>query len=363
MEQRNGRLIIRTGVGEAYNAASKARRDAEAIAVRQGYEAFVFRGDRSAEGSVSGAFRLAGTAVRNWRALLRRAEPDSLVLLQYPHFPMKSAIFVSLFLAMHPRRPRLIALVHDLDSLRGLHGQASMISDRKLLPRFDAVICHNEAMKAYLLEQGIPERKLIPLGIFDYLTDAPARTHRKADGIAVAGNLSTDKSGYLVPLMTATKEAGLPLHLYGKGLETEGSPLPSHVCFHGTFPPETLPGELEGGFGLVWDGPAGESCSGPAGDYLRWNNPHKLSLYLAAGLPVIVWKEAATAPMIQRKGVGILLERLEDLGKTLGTVTDEAYAGMAQRVKELGGTLREGACLTQALAEAEERLRYRKKGS
>ena len=50
---------------------------------------------------------------------------------------------------------------------------------------------------------------------------------------------------------------------------------------------------MEGSFGLVWDGISVETCAGVYGEYLKVNNPHKTSLYLASGIPVIIWKEAA----------------------------------------------------------------------
>ena len=47
------RYIIRMEEGEAFNAASKARKDAEIIAAGLGYEPIVFRGGRTAGGAVS----------------------------------------------------------------------------------------------------------------------------------------------------------------------------------------------------------------------------------------------------------------------------------------------------------------------
>ena len=133
------RYIVRTGEGAAFNAASKARQDADAIARRLGYEPFAFGGARTADGSLAGAVRLAMAGIGNWRRLIREAEPGSLVLIQYPHYPMKSAYLARRMLPLARRKKglRFIALVHDLDSLRGLHGRGAAYSDSKLLPLFD----------------------------------------------------------------------------------------------------------------------------------------------------------------------------------------------------------------------------------
>lgn len=346
------KYIIRTGEGEAFNAASKARRDADAIALRLSYAPFEFHGARTAGGSILGAVRLALDGLRNWRRLIREAEPGSLVLIQYPHYPMKSALLARWMLPRAQRKGlRFIALIHDLDSLRGLHGSAAAYSDRKLLPLFDAVICHNGRMADHLRQQGIPGGKLVELGIFDYLTGSEGEEHRQTDGVAVAGNLSPEKCGYVRELV----DMGMSLHLYGKGLEAVN--LPENVHLHGAFPPEALPGELAGGFGLVWDGPSASACAGKSGEYLRWNNPHKFSLYMAAALPVALWGKAALADFARDNGVGIAIEKLDDLSNTIQGISDEQYERMRRNAARIGSEVREGAYLTRALTRAEALLR------
>lgn len=342
------RYIVHTGEGERYNAASKARRDAEEIAVRLGYEPVLFAGNRSAEGSAPALFRLAGEAVRNWRSLVSRAEPDSLVLVQYPHYPLKTALFYRGEMKRARRKGiRFAALIHDLDSLRGIHGWAAKYCDRFVLPEFDMMICHNEKMKAYLVEKGIPEDRLVVLHLFDYLTEAEGK--EKGEGLAVAGNLSEEKSGYIHQLIWDT---GLTLHLYGKGLD--GKSLPARARVHGAYPPEELPEKLEGKFGLVWDGPEISGCAGKQGEYLRCNNPHKLSLYLAAGMPVMIWSQAAAADFVRRQGVGICVDSLLEADTAMKRAAD--YAQMRRRAGEIGAQVREGRFLTEALRRVEERL-------
>lgn len=55
----------------------------------------------------------------------------------------------------------------------------------------------------------------------------------------------------------------------------------------GSYMPEELPEKLEAKYGLVWDGLEITSCEGTFGQYLKYNNPHKFSLYMAAGIAVI----------------------------------------------------------------------------
>ena len=340
--------IIRTEEGEAFFAASKARRDAETIALRNGYELIKFPGDRTAEGSLSGVLRLARDGIRNWTKLIRTAEEGSRIMVQYPHYPMKSAILSRRMIPIGHRKKGLqfIALIHDLDSARSLHGNGAIYSDRKLLPVFDRIICHNEQMKKLLVSWGIPEEKLIVLGIFDYLTNADMPSHEKEDGITVAGNLSSEKCGYVQQLIQLIKR---PLHLYGKGLDPDT--LPENVTAYGAVPPGRLPGEIKGGFGLIWDGPEADCCAGPAGIYLRINNPHKLSLYLTAGMPVIIWEEAAEAAFVKEKGVGLTVKNLAEIEEKVQAVTLEEYKEMREKAIGIGKALRSGVYLQKALEQ------------
>ena len=64
--------------------------------------------------------------------------------------------------------------------------------------------------------------------------------------------------------------------------------------FGGPFDPDNPVFEPPVGWGLVWDG--AKLDSGDTGlDYERFNQPHKISLYLACGLPLIVWSEGYAA--------------------------------------------------------------------
>ena len=346
------KYVIRTETGEAFNAAGKARRDADAIAVSAGFEPFEFAGERTAYGSLRGATRLALDGIRNWRKLMRTAESGSLVLIQYPHYPIKTAAMARYMIPRARRKKgiRFIALVHDLDSLRGQDTKGAAYSDRRVLPLFDAVICHNEKMKAQLAAQGIPAGKLIPLGLFDYLTDAETFERKPKDGFAIAGNLNPRKCGYVLAWI---RNAGIrrPVHLYGKDLNRED--VPAGVTLHGAIAAEELPGVIEGGFGIVWDGPSAETCEGKNGNYVRYNNPHKLSLYLVSGMPVIVWDEAAVAGFVKEHGVGLTVGSLMEAEEKAGKVSAEEYKRMARKAREIGEKLRKGEYLRKAIQNSE----------
>ena len=114
----------------------------------------------------------------------------------------------------------------------------------------------------------------------------------------IAGNLRRHKAEYVYRLPDSQK-----FNLYGVGYEKQNK---NNICYHGSFDPDELPFVLEGSFGLVWDGDSAETCSGVYGQYLKVNNPHKCSLYLATGLPVIVWKESTVARIVKKQSLVLL---------------------------------------------------------
>ena len=119
--------------------------------------------------------------------------------------------------------------------------------------------------------------------------------------------------------------------------------------YFGSFLPDELPAALEGGFGLVWDGDSAETCSGVFGEYLRYNNSHKASLYLASGFPLVVWKQSALSHFVLEKGCGIAVESLHDLKETIDNLSDTDYQDLVDNAKRVGQEIRDGHYLKTAL--------------
>lgn len=326
-------------------AMNKARQDVQRLASEAGYAFLNMTAGDSARGSRWRQVCLSAKVVWDWTHMFFKLRHGDLLLMQYPYFPVKAAPVARFGLHMLQwKGVRTAALVHDLDSLRLIGGEAAKWSDQVLLPAFDRIICHNDRMRTYLIGQGLPEEKLTALGLFDYLTGVPAPERTLSMRVCVAGNLSRKKARYLHEL-PRTK---LEWHLYGGGWN--GKKSRTDIIDHGAFTPEELPGKLEGSFGLVWDGPSTETCRGAYGAYLMLNSPHKLSLYLAAGMPAVVWSRSAQADFVRENGVGLVIDRIGELQGAIAALTPEAYADMARRARAIGEELRAGRRTTEALA-------------
>ena len=343
------RYFIREQVGQAMTAASKAHEDVEYFLKERGYRRLTVRlHDLSKTAWYDKIIRHA-KYLQDWLSIYRTVEPGSLLLVQ---FPLKlNALFKEKFLqALREKKGvKTVFLIHDLETLRGLEGQGRANELTELDALSDTIICHNDRMKDYLVEQGIDSEKLFVLELFDYRT-APLQGERTATrgSVMVAGNLHPQKSVYVYSLGEITD---IDFDLYGVGFD------PTHVRdnirYCGAFPPADLPAAMEGAFGLVWDGTSIDTCAGNTGNYLRYNNPHKLSLYLAAGIPVIVWNESAVAAFVQKFGVGLCVSSLRELPEKLTTLPAAEYRRMIRNAAWLSEKITSGAFLNRVMDEIE----------
>ena len=332
------------------NAGNKARNDVEEIVTREGYKALVLSVDNWYEMSTLKAQLHKSKAFG--QALAQLKQGDELLI----QFPM---LHHSFFTTHHVKKAqkkgvKVHFIIHDLEALRYVnvenfplkHKIRVQIQESGLLGAADGIIAHNPIMKSVLVNKGVAEDKIVSLGIFDYLIPNFQEKSglTKDQPIIVAGNLAQEKAGYLYSLPEEPA-----YNLYGVGFD-ESRALANETYF-GSFLPDELPAALEGGFGLVWDGDSAETCSGVFGEYLRYNNSHKASLYLAAGFPVVVWEESALAHFVIDKQCGLVVSSLSDLKENLDTLSEEQYKEMLENAKQIGSKLRQGQYLRTALSK------------
>jgi len=205
-----------------------------------------------------------------------------------------------------------------------------------------------------IVPEGIPENKLVSLKIFDYLMDKEATNQNVIfeRAISIAGNLDINKSAYIAQL----GKLGIIVHLYGPNFSHSLEQY-EDIQYHGSFPASEIPNQLNSGFGLVWDGNSIDTCSGDFGEYLQYNNPHKLSLYLASGIPVVIWDKAAEADFVREHNVGICVSSLNELKDKLSTISEDEYKNMLLNVQEISQLLQKGYYTRLALEKAESVIR------
>ena len=332
----------------ARNAGNKARNDVEEIVKREGYQPLLLTVEDWYQMGTVKAQRHKAKALAQAFSQLKSGDQ---LLIQFPM--LHHSFFTTRLVRKIQRRGvQVYFIIHDLEALRYAnldtvplkHKIRVHLQESSLLKVADGVIAHNPIMKSVLVEKGLPKHKLVSLEIFDYLIP----NYQEKDGLSkvqpiiVAGNLAQEKAGYLYQL-----PARPAYNLYGVGFD-ESRALANETYF-GSFLPDELPAALEGGFGLVWDGDSAETCSGVFGEYLRYNNSHKASLYLASGFPLVVWKQSALSHFVLEKGCGIAVESLHDLKETIDNLSDADYQDLVDNAKRVGQEIRDGHYLKTAL--------------
>lgn len=205
-----------------------------------------------------------------------------------------------------------VLLIHDLDSLRK-NIVKNTINEIKYISRVPNVIVHNDKMEQYLRKMGV-KSKITHLEIFDYLCeDIASKSNYKFDrnnlSIAYAGHFIKDKTPFIYEL--EEEKMDFVINLYGEGILGKKN---SKMIYKGKEKPEKLPSILEGDLGLVWDGSYNDDDENKGFKYYtRFNSPHKLSCYLAAEMPVIVWGKSAAADFVRKYDVGYTISNLYDI--------------------------------------------------
>lgn len=120
----------------------------------------------------------------------------------------------------------------------------------------------------------------------------------------------------------------------------------------GFFSQTDLPHHLNEGFGLIWDGNSLNSCTGAMGDYLKINNPHKTSLYLASGIPVFIWSKAALADFVKSNDVGFVIDEISDIESIFNELDEKKYIELKENVANIQGKIVNGYFTSSALEKA-----------
>jgi hypothetical protein len=287
--------------------------------------------------------------------LLFSIRPNAIVAIQYPLLS-GNKLFRYIIRLLRARSVKVLGIVHDLDDLRYQSSAAAGRSDAALLSDYDAVIVHNDAMMAWLKERGVKCR-LFSLEIFDYLSD-PATPFKEAGHpfprtIVFAGNLAKSTFIYDLDLVKDWQ-----FNLYGPNIELSKLDKKKNVNWGGIFSTADILSGMDGAFGMIWDGTDISSLDEVYGNYLRFNNPHKLSLYLAAGLPVMVPEDAAIAAFVKYHQVGLILSDLNALNDL--EISEIQYRKFSENARRIGKKLKKGFFLKKAIEKAENHLIIKK---
>lgn len=339
-------------VDNIFNAGYKAPSDVRRFAEEAGFETIFF----FSWGERTGIKRIYSHARRfaEWLLFFLWIKRSSILLLQFPYIRAGTS-YRNAFLRLMKKlkKVRIITLIHDVNELRYEKYDKEKLLLDDAVDLSDVLIVHNKSMRSYFeRERSVLAARLVELEIFDYFTEYD---HGDVSGsferaVTIAGNLDVDKCPYLGRL---NEFEGVTFHLYGKNYVFADS---KNIVYHGAFDSDKLVSQLNFGFGLVWDGSSTDTCTGTYGSYLRYNNPHKLSLYLVAALPVIVWNESACADFVRENGVGLCVSSIGDAVQKISFLTLDEYKAMREKCISIAQKIRGGFFTKRAIDAAVKSL-------
>lgn len=281
------------------------------------------------------------------KKLIKENAADEYVI-QYPLYSMIIIKELISAIRKYHVNAKIVILIHDIESLRiRKEDRRYREKEKNVFNMVDALIVHNDAMKKHLEQQGI-KTPMISQGVFDYLNNQELiknKGYKKE--VCFAGNL--EKSLFLKKL-----------ELHSAKCNVYGFPKPGNfkrgVIYKGAFPADELPKYLEGDFGLIWDGSELKTNGGVYGEYTKFNSPHKASLYLSSGIPVIVWDKAGIAPFIRKNNLGITVESIEKLDDILSKISSSDYMKMKTNAENYALRIRKGENAITAVKNCEKLL-------
>ena len=333
--------------GETYDAAGKAMHDVFAVLAQKG-----FRTIWSMPKSCNKYMKILDLPYLICFLLLRAGKQD-FIFYSIPENHIKIKLLKKL---QRIKKYQIICFINDLNAFRygnmeSEEVQARMHAEAAVIGMADHVLIPNKNTAELLQKNGVTSH-LVPVGVWDYLMTPEqeqkleAAQNRVADDyihIAFAGNLN--KSEFLFHIKLP-ENSRIKLELWGKLDEAKRDMLPSFCEYHGVLAADEVPAAVAGmDYGLVWDGTGADEIEGGLGEYLQYNNSHKCGLYLAAGIPAIVWSRAGMANFVNEHHCGICIDRLGQIEEKIKSCDYDALKKNTALVSE---KLRRGAYLSDA---------------
>lgn len=280
--------------------------------------------------------------------MLFAIKKDSVVIFLFPVYARMNLLLLKW---LSNKNVKIICYIADIDGIKD--GDENLLrKEISFFKRFKYFVVHSERMNGWLQKNVPGDRHAVMIRFFDFLAKPFQAQRHLSFNVVFAGNLA--KSLFLEKLYLLNKaEPSLHFHLYGPG-ESNGMIAQDNVTWYGTEEPHTLPVKLKGSFGLIWEGDSIDKLSGSLGHYIEYITHHKLSLYILAGLPIIVAASAASASLIKEYKIGFTIESLYEIEEKIKAVSETDYQEMRANMKPLADKISKGDFLKSAIDELME---------
>lgn len=284
--------------------------------------------------------------------LLAPIKAEDTLFIQFPTW-QRLNIEQAFFKEVFKRKIPTVLIIWDV--LPWLHDGSERDFTReyafKIMNACDLLVIPNEKMGRRLATEAKVQTPMVSIDLWDYRIKEPALTLPKfSEKLFFVGTL--DKTDFL------NYNGQAPIHLIGNpvGL-TEAERHKENLIVMGEVANDEIPGLLDGGFCLVsYQGGNTKNRFKGAEKYGQYNNPLKLSLYLASGLPVIVDSRSAHASLIRSENLGVVLDDLNDVPLVFASLSEAEYREISLNVQRYAQLIRAGHFTQYALSKAAEKM-------
>lgn len=251
---------------------------------------------------------------------------------------------LALFEQFKNYRCRSIIFVHDVTPLMFEENRYLLGQYIELYNQADVLIVPSQSMAEFLCSKGLNVKRVVVQKMWDYkvsLGEKARPPFKKL--IHFAGNPNAEsKFGFVkkwnyvnVPLSVTTDD--------GEWAEER------NIRFLGWYNDDNLLVNAlrkSGGVGLLWSEDS-YWC-----EYMKMNACYKMSTYLAAGLPIIVPRGIAEQNTVVRKGLGFVVESLDEAVERVEGMDKKEYENMTKNVEDFSKLLRNGYFTKKVLLDA-----------
>ena len=245
------------------------------------------------------------------------------------------------------KKCKIFPIIEDLNFLREDRNESIVKNEINRLKFSAKIISQNQVMSEFLRSYDV-SNDFVELDVLDYLYESYCSENIKAldkNIVCYGGSLSKSQSGFIHAIK---KSHNITYYVYGNNLFKE--PTQFNVIYKGGFNADQCISELEGGWGLVWNGSSSKiNNNDKRSTYYNYVCPHKFSMYALCGFPVIVYKNAALSKFVNDYRCGITIDSLDEIEDRIMSVSKEEYDDLCNNIRVIGEKVSTGYYFTKAL--------------
>ncbi|KAA9242219.1 MULTISPECIES: hypothetical protein [Aerococcus] len=234
-------------------------------------------------------------------------------------------------------KAHLIVFIHDIPPIMFPQNYYLMSSLIEIYNEAELLIVPSQEMYQRLYLEGLRVDKVLIQAMWDHPTEFQPGKVSFQKKIHFAGDINKFDFIKHWPISCAVDVYSN----HGQNLD-----LPKEVTIKGWLPDYELLTKLsKGGFGLVW------TDLDYIQDYFQMCITHKLSTYLAAGIPVFVPESLSNKKIIKDNGLGFIVKSLEQANAILENLSETDYQDLVNNVAKFRHLITQGY-FTQRLLTA-----------